>query len=203
MSEHDIATARLTLRWHGRDIVKEISIEPHQARCFAPLHKDHDFPGMPGAYREAMGQSEERRRLATLIANALTSAIMEEVTSQDPRNGYTPNENRAFYGRGSAAVEETASKPWITADQIKEITERNGTFTGGFTAYIIRNLESANTKEFAADLTEDEACALCMAAGVPYEIEPVTLRMKFGPCGLHKQHGRWTVAIAPRTRFPR
>jgi hypothetical protein len=95
------------------------------------------------------------------------------------------------------------SKPWITADQIKEITERNGTFTGGFTAYIIRNLESANTKEFAEELTEDEACALCMAAGVPYETDPITGRTKFDPCGLHKQHGRWTVVIAPITRFPR
>jgi hypothetical protein len=91
------------MRWHGRDIVKEVQIDPHQARCLAPLHKDHDFPGMPGAYREAMEQRQERRALATAISNALTSAIMEEVTSQDPRNGYTPAENRAFY-RDNASV---------------------------------------------------------------------------------------------------
>lgn len=97
MNPHEIATARISLRWHGRDIVKEVQIDPHQARCLAPLHKDHDFPGMPGAYREAMEQREERRALATAISNKLTSAIMEEVTSQDPRNGYTPAENREFY----------------------------------------------------------------------------------------------------------
>jgi hypothetical protein len=85
------------MRWHGRDIVKEVQIDLHQARCLAPLHKDHDFPGMSGAYREAMEQRQERRALATTISNALTSAIMEEVTSQDPRTGYTPAENRAFY----------------------------------------------------------------------------------------------------------
>jgi hypothetical protein len=97
MNPYEISTVRISLRWHGRDIVKEVQIDPHQARCLAPLHKDHDFPGMPGAYREAMEQREERRALARAISNALTGAIMEEVTSQDPRNGYTPAENREFY----------------------------------------------------------------------------------------------------------
>ena len=104
MNLHEIATARISLRWHGRDIVKEVRIDPRQARCLAPLHKDHDFPGMPYAYRDAMRQREERRALATAISNALTSAIMEEVTSQDPRNGYTPAENRAFYRENAIAV---------------------------------------------------------------------------------------------------
>jgi len=79
--------------------VKEIQIDPRQARCFGPLHKDHDFPGMPYAHRDACQQREERRALAAAIATALTSAIMEEVNSSDPRNGYTPEENRAFYGQ--------------------------------------------------------------------------------------------------------
>lgn len=87
MNPHEISTARISLRWHGSDIVKEVQIDPHQARCLAPLHKDHDFPGMPYAYRDAMNQREERRALATAIASALTNAIMEEVAAQDPRNG--------------------------------------------------------------------------------------------------------------------
>lgn len=94
----EIPSVRISLRWHGRDIVKEVQIDPHEARCFAPLDKDHDFPGMPYAHRDAMKQRKERRALASSISNALPRAIMEEVSSNDPRNGYTPEENRAFYG---------------------------------------------------------------------------------------------------------
>lgn len=95
---NEIPTVRISLRWHGRDIVKEVQIDPHEARCFSPLDKDHDFPGMPYAHRDAMMQRQERRALASCISQALTNAIMEEVSSNDPHNGYTPEENRAFYG---------------------------------------------------------------------------------------------------------
>jgi hypothetical protein len=93
MNPHDIPTLRVAMRWRGHDIVREIQIDPYVARCFEPLPRDHDFPGMPFARRDAEEQRRERRRLASSIASALTDAIMEEVNSQDPRNGYTPEEN--------------------------------------------------------------------------------------------------------------
>jgi hypothetical protein len=54
---------------------------------------------------------------------------------------------------------------------------------------------SAATKEHAADLTEEEACAICLFAGVPYSIDPETGMVKFQACGIYKRDGKWTALL--------
>lgn len=56
---------------------------------------------------------------------------------------------------------------------------------------------SAASKEYVSELTEEEACAICLFAGVRYEIDFETGRMTFNPCGLYKHHGEWTVILPP------
>ena len=56
---------------------------------------------------------------------------------------------------------------------------------------------SAASKEYVSELTEEEACAICMFAGVPYEIDFETGRMKFTPCGLYKRQWKWTAVLPP------
>ncbi len=59
---------------------------------------------------------------------------------------------------------------------------------------------SAASKEYVSELTEGAACAICMFAGVPYEIDFETGRMKYNPCGLYKRHGQWTAILPPNTQ---
>ncbi len=54
---------------------------------------------------------------------------------------------------------------------------------------------SAATKEHTADLTKEEACAICLFAGVPYRIDSETGMMKFQACGLYKRDGKWTALL--------
>lgn len=56
---------------------------------------------------------------------------------------------------------------------------------------------SAAQKEYVSELTEEEACAICMFAGVPYKIDFETGRMKFNPCGLYKRNGKWIAVLPP------
>lgn len=96
MDPFDTPTVAIQIRLRGHTFVKAIGIDPRSARCLEPLDKDHDFPGMLDAQRDALRQMEERRALASVIASALTAAIMEAATSNDPHNGYTPEQNREF-----------------------------------------------------------------------------------------------------------
>jgi hypothetical protein len=50
---------------------------------------------------------------------------------------------------------------------------------------------SASKKEFMSELTEDEACAVCLFAGVPYELDIRNQKIKFEPCVLTKVGGKW------------
>lgn len=59
---------------------------------------------------------------------------------------------------------------------------------------------SAASKEYVSELTEEEACAICIFAGVPYEIDMETGRMKFNPCGIYKRHGKWTAVLPPNVQ---
>lgn len=54
---------------------------------------------------------------------------------------------------------------------------------------------SAASKEYVSELTEEEACAICMFADVPYDIDFEVGRMKFNPCGLYKHRGKWTAVL--------
>ncbi len=56
---------------------------------------------------------------------------------------------------------------------------------------------SAASKEYVSELTEEEACAICMFAGVPYEIDFETGRVKFNPCGIYKRQGKWIAVLPP------
>lgn len=63
--------------------------------------------------------------------------------------------------------------------------------------------QSAHAKEYVSELTEEEVCALCFFAGVSYQIDPITNRMRFEPCGLVKVHGEWKVMVAPPRYYGR
>ena len=97
LNPFDRASVTVVLRWHGKDIRKEIQIDRTLARCLAPLSKNHDAPFDPWAHRDAEQQRVDRLALARSIAASITNAIMEEAASQDPIRGYTPEENKAFY----------------------------------------------------------------------------------------------------------
>ena len=55
--------------------------------------------------------------------------------------------------------------------------------------------KSAAAKDHAVDLTEEEACVICLFAGVPYRIDPETGMMKFQVCGLYKRDGKWIALL--------
>ena len=57
---------------------------------------------------------------------------------------------------------------------------------------------TAREKEYVSDLTEDEACAICFFAGVPYVFDGG--KMKFNPCGLMKRNGQWTAFLPPNSQ---
>ncbi len=79
----------------------------------------------------------------------------------------------------------------------------SASFAAGLIDHMTSVLQSAKTKEFVADLTEDEAAAICFLAGIPYEVDAaicflagipyevdaLTGRMRFEPCGIHKSRG--------------
>jgi hypothetical protein len=89
-------TVEVTMLWKGRKVRRAVQIDRYVGRCFEPLHKDHDFPGMLDARADAWRQREERRRLAADVARTLTAALLEAVEAEDPRKGYSAKENREW-----------------------------------------------------------------------------------------------------------
>lgn len=56
-------------------------------------------------------------------------------------------------------------------------------------------METAAKKNYVSELTSDEACAICMFAEIPYELDNLTGRITFRKCGLYKRDGKW-VAVS-------
>lgn len=54
---------------------------------------------------------------------------------------------------------------------------------------------SAAAKESVSELTQEEACAICLFAGVPYTVDVHTGKIKFAPCGLYKKNRTWTAVV--------
>jgi hypothetical protein len=73
------------------------------------------------------------------------------------------------------------------------------TTTPGIANHYIKRFKnaarSAAAKEYASDLTKEEACAICLFAGVPYTISRDTGLLKFQPCGIYKREGKWTALL--------
>ena len=99
---------------------------------------------------------------------------------------------------------KSALQPWqkavVDSGEYRAFV-RSGLGSASFAALIDHMtpaLQSAKTKEFVADLTEDEAAAICFLAGIPYEVDALTGRMRFEPCGIHKSRGEWVVGVAPQ-----
>lgn len=100
---------------------------------------------------------------------------------------------------------KSALQPWqkafVDSDEYRAFVSPKLGSTS-FAAYFIDRLtsilQSAKTKEFVADLTEDEAAAICFLAGIHYEVDVLTGRMRFEPCGIHKSRGEWVVSVAPQ-----
>jgi predicted molibdopterin-dependent oxidoreductase YjgC len=56
---------------------------------------------------------------------------------------------------------------------------------------LVNSFQSAASKKHTSELTEEEASAVCMFSGVPYEIDLESGKMIFDPCRLDRDHGNW------------
>lgn len=160
MNPFDETYFEVRLHVGGKDYVRRMNIEPEiRGNCFMPLPKDHDFPMALLNRADAAERLKERRFITEKVVPQLVEDVLSELRKNDPKNGYTAEENREF---------NMAPK-------------------------FLEALKTAVQKDFVADLTEDEACAICLFCGVPWHFE--NGRMVFDRCGLYKRNGKWTAVM--------
>lgn len=92
MTQFNQTSVSINIRINGKSLVKEIRIDDESAKCFLPLPKSHDLAFDFFSQREAAIQREKRDALASVIASKLVTAIIKEIESTDPKNGYSPEE---------------------------------------------------------------------------------------------------------------
>lgn len=95
---------RLVMELEGKTHETWVDLDPEAVRALKPLHPDHDLSGLAGveARMEAIKQRGHRSMIAQSIGKEFVRSIIAMVEEQDPKNGYTPAQNAAFYKGGGA-----------------------------------------------------------------------------------------------------
>lgn len=97
MSERIIIRVQAHFPWVDGWIERSIEVDPKMLdNPFRPLSRKHDVSFDWLAQKGAIQQRKDRAKLSRVVSDVLARAILNEVESRDPKNGYSPEEQETM-----------------------------------------------------------------------------------------------------------